>query len=78
MSDFRFLAYMQLGAAGLDVFEEEPKVPAELIAMDNVSLLPHVGTENQDARRKMEVVAITNIRDFLTKGKGEQLVPELK
>jgi glyoxylate reductase len=46
--------------------------------MDNVSLLPHVGTENQDARRKMEVVAITNIRDFLLKGKGEQLIPELK
>ena len=30
-------------SAGLDVFEDEPRVPAELIAMDHVVLLPHVG-----------------------------------
>ena len=44
--------------------------------MKNTCLLPHVGTENQDARRKMEVKALTNIRDFLTKGVGENLVSE--
>ena len=31
-------------AAGLDVYEREPSVPAELIALDNAVLLPHVGS----------------------------------
>ena len=34
-------------SAGLDVFAEEPKVPAELIAMDHVVLLPHVGSASR-------------------------------
>lgn len=47
-----------------------------LIDMPNVTLLPHVGTENQDARRKMEVLALTNLRDYIVKGVGPNLVPE--
>jgi len=41
-------------AAGLDVFAEEPKVPAELIAMENVVLLPHVGSASHATRRAMD------------------------
>ncbi|RSH92011.1 hypothetical protein EHS25_009382 [Saitozyma podzolica] len=67
-----------LGSVGLDVFVKEPKVDQRLIDMPNVTLLPHVGTENQDARRKMEVLALTNLRDYIVKGVGPNLVPECR
>jgi glyoxylate reductase len=35
-----------------------------------------MGTENQDTQRKMEVRALTNLRDFLTRGIGKDLVIE--
>jgi glyoxylate reductase len=53
-------------------------VDPRLIKLPNTTLLPHVGTENQDSRRKMEAKALGNIRDFLVKGKGENLVVELE
>lgn len=71
-----FVRDSQLASVGLDVFPEEPKVDQRLLDMPNITLLPHVGTENQDARRKMEVVALTNLRDYLTKGRGPNLIPE--
>jgi len=37
-----------------------------------------MGTETRDTQRKMEVRALTNIRDYLVKGKGIDIVPELK
>ncbi len=40
-------------AAGLDVYENEPKVPAELLALDNAVLLPHVGSASVKTRRAM-------------------------
>ena len=60
---------------GLDVFVKEPKVDQRLIDMPQVTLLPHVGTENRDARKKMEVLALTNLRDFIVKGGGPTPVP---
>ena len=48
-------------AAGLDVFVEEPKVPAELIAMDNVVLLPHVGSASVYTRRAMGQLVVDNL-----------------
>lgn len=41
-----------------------------------VTLLPHMGTENQDSQRKMEVRALMNLKDFLTTGRGKDLVIE--
>lgn len=67
-----------LASAGLDVFVKEPQVDQRLIDMPHVTLLPHVGTECQDARRKMEVLALTNIRDFIVKGTGPTPVPECR
>ena len=49
-------------AAGLDVFAEEPHVPAELLAMDNVVLLPHVGSASEFTRAKMDQLLVDNIR----------------
>lgn len=37
-----------------------------------------MGTETQDSQRSMEVRALTNLKDFLTKGKGTDLVVEMK
>ncbi len=48
-------------AAGLDVFAKEPHVPAELMAMDNVVLLPHVGSASVFTRDKMDQLVVDNI-----------------
>ena len=49
-------------AAGLDVFVAEPHVPEELLAMDNVVLLPHVGSASEFTRAKMDQLLVDNIR----------------
>ncbi|KAA1470557.1 hypothetical protein DENSPDRAFT_836382 [Dentipellis sp. KUC8613] len=67
-----------LGAVGLDVYPDEPAVNPRLLEFPNATLLPHMGTETQDSQRKMEVRALSNIRDFLTVGKGQDVVPELQ
>src|SRR5580704_17466143 len=48
-------------AAGLDVFAKEPEVPAELIAMDNVVLFPHLGSASVYTRGKMDQLVVDNI-----------------
>jgi lactate dehydrogenase-like 2-hydroxyacid dehydrogenase len=52
----------RLGAAGLDVFENEPQVPQGLLALDNVVLTPHVGSFTVEARRAMGALAVANLR----------------
>ena len=49
-------------AAGLDVFAAEPQVPVELLAMENVVLLPHVGSASEFTRAKMDQLLVDNIR----------------
>lgn len=51
----------RLGAAALDVFEDEPNVPASLAALDNLVLSPHVGSFTVEARRAMRELAIGNL-----------------
>jgi lactate dehydrogenase-like 2-hydroxyacid dehydrogenase len=53
----------------LDVFENEPHVPAELMAMDNVVLLPHVASGTQETRRAMAELVLKNLGSFLTSGR---------
>jgi lactate dehydrogenase-like 2-hydroxyacid dehydrogenase len=48
-------------AAGLDVYAKEPEVPAELIAMDNVVLFPHLGSASLHTRDKMDQLVVDNI-----------------
>ena len=50
----------QIGGAGLDVYEFEPKVPEALRKMDNVVLLPHLGTAALDVREEMGLMAVEN------------------
>ncbi|WP_029353431.1 2-hydroxyacid dehydrogenase [Bosea sp. 117] len=57
----RALTAGTLGAAGLDVFENEPHVPEALIALDNVVLLPHVASATHLTRRAMGQLVVDNL-----------------
>ncbi len=48
-------------AAGLDVYEDEPNVPTELVALDNAVLLPHVGSASVKTRRAMAECVAANL-----------------
>ncbi len=48
------LAAGRLAGAGLDVFADEPNVPCRAVALDNVVLLPHVGSGTVETRAAME------------------------
>jgi lactate dehydrogenase-like 2-hydroxyacid dehydrogenase len=48
-------------AAGLDVYENEPSVPAELIALPNAVLLPHVGSASVKTRQAMAECVVANL-----------------
>ena len=53
-------------AAGLDVFEKEPQVSPALLAMENVVLLPHLGSATQETRIAMGLRALENLRLFFS------------
>lgn len=53
-----------IAGAGLDVYECEPVVPQELIALENVTLLPHLGTAALDVREDMGRMALANCIAF--------------
>lgn len=50
----------RIGGAGLDVYENEPYVPARLRALDNAVLLPHLGTAALEVREAMGLMAVEN------------------
>lgn len=50
-----------IAGVGLDVYENEPNVPEALISMDNVVLLPHVGSATAETRSEMGRLVIANI-----------------
>ncbi len=54
----------QIAGAGLDVYEGEPHVPEALLALDNVVLLPHLGTNAEEVRANMGMLAVANLRAF--------------
>jgi lactate dehydrogenase-like 2-hydroxyacid dehydrogenase len=59
----------RLLGAGLDVFEDEPNVRRELLALDNAVLLPHVGSASRHTRRAMADLMLDNLKSWLD-GKG--------
>jgi lactate dehydrogenase-like 2-hydroxyacid dehydrogenase len=58
----RALSSGRLGAAALDVFQDEPNVPPALRALENVVLTPHVGSFTVEARQAMRDLSIGNLR----------------
>lgn len=63
------LANGRLAGAGLDVFADEPNVPAALFELDNVVLLPHVGSGTVETRAEMEALTLRNLDEFLARGR---------
>ena len=63
-----------IGGAGLDVYEQEPHVPGALKALENVTLLPHLGTAALEVRVSMGLMAVENLNAW---AKGEALPNEV-
>jgi lactate dehydrogenase-like 2-hydroxyacid dehydrogenase len=63
------LVNKRIAGAGLDVFENEPKVPEALFGLDNVVLLPHVASGTHETRQAMADLTLANLREFLASGK---------
>ncbi|BBC73887.1 D-glycerate dehydrogenase [Altererythrobacter sp. B11] len=64
------LANGHLGGAGLDVYPEEPAVPPALLGLENLVLLPHLGSANEETRVAMGMKALANAEAF---ARGEAL-----
>ena len=65
----RALVERRVAGAGLDVFEREPQVPAELLSLDNVVLLPHIASGTEETRQTMAARVLDNLTAFFTEGR---------
>jgi lactate dehydrogenase-like 2-hydroxyacid dehydrogenase len=52
----------RIAGAALDVFWDEPRVPAELVAMEQVVLAPHIGSTTREIREERGVKLLANLR----------------
>lgn len=66
----------KLGAAGLDVFENEPHIPDALRNMSNVVLTPHIGSATVETRDAMAQLAVDNLSQHIKDGTVISPVPE--
>jgi hydroxypyruvate reductase len=71
------LADGTIKAAGLDVFADEPNIPPALFAMDNVVLLPHVGSATHETRKAMGDLCKANLDAWFARKPLLTLIPEL-
>jgi lactate dehydrogenase-like 2-hydroxyacid dehydrogenase len=65
-----------IGGAGLDVFDDEPNVPEALIAMENVVLLPHIGSASDATRTAMGQLVVDNLQAWFDDKSAITPVPE--
>ena len=61
----QFLSEKRIFAAGLDVFENEPEIPRALRELDNVVLLPHLGSATRETRVEMAIMVARNVTAVL-------------
>lgn len=64
-----------IAGAGLDVYEDEPRVPARLIACQNAVLLPHLASGTHETRKAMGDLVLENLRSFFATGQVKVAVP---
>lgn len=64
----------RLAGAGLDVFPEEPRIPAALLTMDNVVCTPHIGSNTASTRQDMLTACARQILDVLSGKRPENIV----
>ena len=69
------LADRRIAGAGLDVFEDEPRVPAALMALDNVVLLPHIASATRETRQAMADRVFDNLQSFFAEGRLVSAAP---
>lgn len=67
----------ELGAAGLDVFENEPHIPQALRDLPNVVVTPHIGSATIETRAAMGKLAVDNLLSHLENGTVISPVPEV-
>jgi lactate dehydrogenase-like 2-hydroxyacid dehydrogenase len=58
----------RLAGAALDVYADEPHVPAPLLELESVVLLPHIASATRETREAMGELALRNLRQFMTDG----------
>jgi glyoxylate reductase len=68
----------EIAGAGLDVFYDEPHIPAELSSLDNVVLTPHIGSATVQTRDSMAIMVAENIIAIEDGKIPENLIPEMK
>jgi glyoxylate reductase len=71
----RALKNRRIFGAGLDVYENEPKIPPALRALPNAILLPHVGSATETARKAMAQLVVNGVLRILGAIPGGQDVP---
>jgi gluconate 2-dehydrogenase len=64
----------RIGGAGLDVFENEPKLDGRFLGFTNVVLTPHIASSSETTRRNMAMLAAENLVAALTTGKPPNLL----
>jgi len=64
----------RIWAAGLDVFENEPHIQEKLYSLDNIILLPHIGSATYETRLKMSMMAASNLVQGLSGDVPDNLI----
>jgi glyoxylate reductase len=64
----------QIWGAGLDVYEREPEIEKALLSLDNVVLLPHIGSATRKTRLDMAMTAVRNLIQGLSGQRPDNLV----
>lgn len=71
----RALQAKSIAGAGLDVYQDEPQVPEALMALENVVLLPHVGSGTHETRQAMAELTLANLQSFFETGRVKVAAP---
>ena len=74
----RALKEKKIAGAALDVFYNEPEINPEMIELDNVVIIPHLGSASLETRTKMAIIAAENLVDALKGKRPKNIVnPEI-